>query len=164
MALTLTQQQAVKADIVGDATLNQHAQDGNFSLIQDAYAAQFSPDYWIWRGRVTWDELMGDAGMDWTEVDGLTIGKARIWEWLFANLNRAINATMANVRAGIANCWSGNAGRVAVQQAVLARCRRLANRGEKVLASGAGTTVAPSIPSFEGALSAQDIIEAYRLP
>ena len=62
-------------------------------------------------------------GFDWVEVDNLTVGKARIWEWLFDNATTTINPSKANVRAGIAECWKGTAAKLAVQAAVLAHCK-----------------------------------------
>jgi len=115
----------------------------------------------IWRSRVGQDEIMQN-GFDWVRVDNLSVGKARIWDWLFANPSRSINPTKPNVRAGIAECWKGTAADLAVQAAVFVHCKRTATRVESVFATGLGTEVSPSVTSFEGVIIAQDISDALR--
>ena len=102
-------------------------------------------------------------GFDWVRVDNLSVGKARIWEWLFDNAQAAISPSKDNVRAGIAECWRGTAADLAVQAAVLTHCRRACTRGERYFASGTGTEATPGkLGIFEGLLSAQDISDALR--
>jgi len=48
------------------------------------------------------DEIMRN-GMDWTQVDNLTVGKARIWDWM-TKLG-SFDASKVNIRAGIDECW-----------------------------------------------------------
>lgn len=106
----------------------------------------------VWRTRVTQDEIMMN-GFDWVQVDNLSVGKARIWEWMFSNSEHAINPTKANVRAGIAECWKGTQAMLNVQAAVLGHCRRAATVGERMLATGTGTTETPGLMAFEGEIS-----------
>lgn len=114
---------------------------------------------WIWRAQVTQDEIMQN-GFDWLRVDNLTVGKARIWEWLFDNEGSSINPTKANVRAGIAEAWKGTAADLAVQAAVLAHCKRPASKAEAVFTTGTGTEAVPGLTSWEGPLSVQDVSRA----
>lgn len=114
----------------------------------------------VWRTSVSQDEIMQN-GFDWAQVDNLNVGKARIWEWLFDNESRTINPTKANVRAGIAECWKGTSQMLAVQAAVLAHCKRLCTRAERLFATGTGTDAAPGLPgSFEGDVMPQNIADA----
>lgn len=116
----------------------------------------------VWKTYVTQDEIMQN-GFDWVRVDNLSVGKARIWEWLFDNAQAAISPSKDNVRAGIAECWKGTAADLAVQAAVLTHCRRACTRGERYFASGTGTEATPGkLGIFEGLLSAQDISDALR--
>lgn len=110
----------------------------------------------VWKRSVSQDEIMQN-GFNWTQVDNLTAGKARIWEWLFQNPMRSINPSKANVRAGIAECWSGTAERNAVQAVVLGHCKRVANVAERYFATGAGTDATPGNLVFEGTVSIDDI-------
>lgn len=126
-----------------------------------------TPTFYIWRSLVPQDEIMLN-GFSWTEVDNLTVGKARIWEWLFDNERRAINATKPNVIAGIVECWSGTAGKLAVRAAVLGHCQRAATVAERYFSTGAGTAadasgVGPGVASFEGTVTINDIGSMHNL-
>lgn len=114
-----------------------------------------SPLY-AWRSLVTQDEITMN-GFDWVEVDNLSVGKARIWEWLFLNAPRSINPSLPNVRAGIVECWKGTAAKLAVQAAVLAKCKRLATLAESIFVTGVGTIGDPALLGFEGLISIEDV-------
>ena len=163
MALTPAQLATLKADILADPAFNGLPMtSGGAEVIKEAYNQIVNPAFIVWRSSVTQDEITQN-GFTWTEVDNLTVGKARIWEWMFANQNRTFNPSKANVRAGIVECWSGTAGKVAVQNAVLAHCKRSANRAEKLFATGTGTDATPATMSFEGKLTGDDVQAAREL-
>ncbi len=105
-----------------------------------------------WRAQVSQDEIMQN-GFDWTRVDNLSVGLARVWEWLFANESKSINPSKANVRAGIEAVWKGTAADLAVRAAVYVHCKELATVAEKMLASGVGTDANPGLRTFEGEVS-----------
>lgn len=117
------------------------------------------PSFTVWRSNVTQDEILQN-GFDWVLVDNLTVGKARIWDWMFKNAAGAINPSKVNVRAGIAECWKGTAQMLAQQAVVLGHCKRLASRAEKLFATGAGTDVSPATMGYEGALMPHDVYAA----
>lgn len=128
-----------------------------------------SPAFTVWRTSVRQDEITQN-GFDWVRVDNLSVGKARIWEWMFGNTARSFNPTKDNVRAGIAECWKGTAADLAVQAAVLAHCKRSANGYEKVFAAGTGTVQAPAVLGvdsdglyIEGAVSYSTVQQARSL-
>ena len=110
----------------------------------------------IWRTSVTQDEIMQN-GFDWTRVDNLSVGKARVWEWLFSNQNRAFNPSKANVRAGIDQTWVGTAADLAVRAAVYVHCKRPATQVQKVFAAGTGTDLSPGTLVFEGVVDEVDV-------
>lgn len=109
-----------------------------------------------WRSLVTQDEIMQN-GFDWVRVDNLSVGKARIWEWLFDNQQQSINPNKANVRAGIDECWKGTQADLNVRAAIYVHCKRAATRAESILASGTGTDATPGLFGFEGQVSVNDI-------
>ena len=111
---------------------------------------------YIWRGYVSQEEIMRN-GFDWVRVDNLSVGKARIWEWLFDNADRGINPSKPNVRAGIDETWKGSAPDLAVRAAVYVHCKRFATVAESAFKTGTGTEVAPAVTSFEGIVTIQDI-------
>jgi hypothetical protein len=118
-----------------------------------------SPDsYVVWKTTVPVDEIMRN-GLDWTRVDNLTIGKARIWDWM-TRLN-TINPSKVNIRAGIDATWVGTAADLSVRAVVYTHCKRNASVVEKLFATGLGTTISPSTMSYEGPLQYQEIITAW---
>lgn len=118
------------------------------------------PAFIVWKTSVTQDEIMQN-GFDWTRVDNLTIGPARVWEWMFANETRSINPSKINVRAGIEAVWKGVAADLAVRAAVYTHCKRSATVLEKVFATGAGTDAVPATMVIESPISYQTV-EAAR--
>lgn len=152
----------LKADILADPVLSQWAATGRMaSEIADAYNQTAAPEWVVWRTAVDPTEIMAN-GMDWTRVDNLSVGKARIWDWM-TRLG-TFNASKANIRAGIDATWIGTAADLAVRAMVYTHCKRAATRGEKVLSTGAGTTTSPATMGFEGQLTYQDIEAALALP
>ena len=110
----------------------------------------------VWKSSVTQDEIMQN-GFDWTQVDNTTVGKARIWEWMFNNDMRSINPSKANVRAGIDEAWKGTAAMLAVRAAVYVHCKRLATKCEALFATGVGTEESPSVMGYEGTITGYDV-------
>lgn len=163
--MTPTQLQAIKAEINADPALSSQPMnsDGAFAIAA-ALNQTATPDFYVWKTELMLDEITQN-GFDWVEVDNLSVGKARIWEWLFDNASRSINPSKANVRAGIAECWKGTAGKNAVRAAVFGHCQRLATRFEKLFATGAGTStdgdgVGPASMAVVGPISYQDVEQA----
>jgi len=148
--LTSTQRQALKADILATPEAAQLFTDGNLSGLADYYNAPAAPDVTVWKSQVARTEIMQN-GFDWARVDNLSIGKARVWEWMFQD--DAINPSKANVRAGIEAVWVGTAADLAVRASVYGHCKRLASRLEKLFASGTGSDAVPATMAVEGPIS-----------
>jgi hypothetical protein len=164
MALTTVQLQALKADIAADPAFTSlpHNSDSAYAVAR-AYNLTATPDFYVWRTSVSIDEVMQN-GFDWARVDNLSVGKARIWEWM-GQLG-AFDPSKANVRAGIIACWVGTSADLAVRLAVFGHCQRLASRVEKLLATGNGTTVivdgsGPATLGYQGELSFMDVLDAW---
>ena len=160
----LTQEQLalLKADILADPILSQWAATGYMaSEIADAYNQAASPEWVVWKTAVDPVEIMTN-GMDWTRVDNLSVGKARIWDWM-TRLG-TFNAAKANIRAGIDATWVGTAADLAVRAMVYTHCKRPASRGEKIMSTGAGSTALPATMGYEGNMTYQDVEAALQLP
>jgi hypothetical protein len=163
MALTAQQQTTLKAhiDASGDLNIFPNTSDGAFAIAA-LLNQPADPDFWVWRTSVTEAEIMQN-GFDWVRVDNLSVGKARIMDWMFRSTG-TINPSRANIRAGIIECWKGTQADLAVQAAIFGRCQRLATRFEKLFASGAGTSVVngvgPATMAVEGSVSYQDVQDA----
>ena len=160
--MTPAQLSALKADILADPILAAQPMtpDGAFA-IADAYNLAAVPAFTVWRTSVSAEQVMAN-GFIWTAVDSLTVGKARIWDWL--SLLGALDASQSNIRAGIDATWVGTQADLAVRAAVYVVCKRLATRAERLFATGTGTDAAPGTMAFEGILSVDDVQQARELP
>ena len=144
MNLTPEQILTLRTFINADPILNTYPHTGAGAFeIGILLSAEASPAYVVWNHEVFWDEIM-ENGLDWTLVDNLTVGKARIWEWLFRNETNSINAGRANVRAGIDECWKGTAAMLAQRDTIYTHLKRNATLFEKAFATGNGTILSPS--------------------
>jgi hypothetical protein len=151
MSLTPSQQAVIKAHYLANMTTL------NDEQARDAFNALVSPDFIVWKTSVTSSEVMLN-GFDWTRVDNLSIGKSRIWEWMFQF--GTIDASKPNIRAGIDATWVGTAADLAVRAAVYVHCKRSATLAEKLLATGTGSDASPATMEFEGQLTTDDVVAA----
>lgn len=109
-------------------------------------------EFIVWREAIRPEEYR--EVMVWTEVDGLQAGKARIWEWITQQMTKAIDATKANVRAGLAEVFPANQ---ATRGQLLAIAKEAATVAQSVFATGAGTEESPGVRTFRGKVSIQEI-------
>lgn len=172
--LTNGQLQALKAVIVGDATLNAFPNnaDGNIEVAA-ALNLNASPDYWVWRTALSIGEIYETTTADgtfwsWPIFIARSQGERDGWRTMVGS--GSINPSLANTRQGIADIFSG-AGGATQRTHLLAVARRKASRAEKSLAvatiNGAGTrgsTANPDTMTFEGKLTHLDVEAARNLP
>lgn len=164
MALSTQQLAALKAAILANpAWAQQPMTSDGAEVIASQLNAPAAPSFIVWRTSVSQDEIMQN-GFDWVRVDNLSVGKARIWEWMFSNDARAINPSKANVRAGIDECWKGTAADLAVRAAVYVHCKRGATVLEKIFATGTGSDQSPATLTFEGSVSYSEVRDAREMP
>lgn len=142
--------------------------DGN-TAIAGWYNLTAAPAYKVYRKQVPQSEVMLN-GFDWTRVDNLSVGKARIWEWMFDNPAKSIAPEKPNIRAGINATWVGTQADLDVRAAVYAHCVLDATNAEKLLkTAGNGTAPnatgdGPATSGIDGPLSASDVETARNLP
>jgi hypothetical protein len=155
--LTAAQTATLKAAIAAetDATFVDYRNQGATGAMANWLNELTSPAWIVWRTNVPPAEYR-DA-ITWTEVDALTAGKARIWEWITQNMTAALNAGSANVRTGLADCWASN---TTTRTNLLAIAKRTATKAEKLFSTGTGTTATPATLGWEGMLSPDDIVRA----
>ena len=165
--LTPAQLITLNAAIEADSALNsQPMNDDGANAIAIALSAIATPDYWVWRSFVPDAELYEATTADgttwsWTTFIGRSQGERDAWRQM-VNMKGGIAPYLANVRAGIADIFSG-AGGAAQRTHLLTSGRRKATRAEQLFATGAGTTAAPSIMGFEGTLTIADVTAAREL-
>lgn len=152
----------LKAHIDESSDLNTIPDDGDGNLaISSLLSINATPAFVVWKTSVAESEIFNN-GMDWARVDNLSVGKSRIWEWMFKF--GSINPSKTNVRSGIDATWVGTAPDLAVRAAVYVHCKRPATRGEKLFATGTGSDAVPGTLVIEGAISASDVETARNLP
>jgi hypothetical protein len=153
--MTPAQLQTLKAYILADPVLSAFPMnsDGSYAIAQ-LLNLPADPAFVVWKTDVSIDEIMRN-GMDWARVDNLSVGKARIWDWL-GRLG-VINASKTNVRAGIDAAWVGTAADLAVRAAIYTHCKRSATVLEKLFATGTGSDASPATMVVEGAISYQEV-------
>lgn len=106
----------------------------------------------VWRTSVPVDEYR--EAVTWTEVDSLTVGKSRIWEWVTANMTLPLDTSKPGIRQGLADCWGSG---TATRTALLAVAKRAATKAERLFATGTGTLGSPGLLTFEGQISIDDV-------
>lgn len=109
----------------------------------------------VWRESI--EPIEYREAMVWTEVDGLQTGKARIWEWITQQMTMAIDATKANVRAGLAEVFQANQ---STRGQLLAIAKEVCSVAEELYATGTGTDADPGVRDFVGTITTQDIGQA----
>ena len=164
MALTPEQLQTFRAALFAETNpvVVAALAEGSFGIATDYYNAEATPAYTVWKTRLELEEITSN-GFDWVRVDNLSVGKARIWEWMFGSESKSINPSKPNVRAGIAEVWKGTEADLAVRASVLAHCKRNARRIEKMFATGPGLVADPANMTFEGLLHWHELKAAFDL-
>lgn len=152
--MTPAQTATLKAALLADPALAQYIVDYRDDLIRDYYNAPAAPAYIVWRSSVTRQEILQN-GFDWTRLDNLSVGKARVWNDIF--VDGYINPSKPNVRTGIESVWVGTQADLNVRAAVYVHCKRNANRVEKLFATGTGSDAVPGLMAFEGGITTSDV-------
>lgn len=166
--MNATQATTLKDDISATSPVNAiaHNSDGAVA-VADFYNLVAAPDYFVWRTSVPAGEYTGANGVVWTEVDALTVGKARIFEWMTGLLSQPLIFSDPNKRQGLGDAFT--AGSV-TRANLTAMGRRRASRYEKLFAlatvGGTGTrgsTANPDTMALEGPLVPSDVIFAWTM-
>ena len=106
----------------------------------------------VWRESIQPEEY--HQALVWTEVDSLTAGKARIWEWLTQSMTASIDATKINVQQGLADVFPSDE---TTRGQLLALAKELASVSQSIFATGAGTNANPGIRVVTGKLTIDDV-------
>lgn len=117
-----------------------------------------SPAWTIWKTSVS-IQLLLQEGLVWTEVDNLTVGKARIWDWM--SRMGSINPSSPNIRAGLTEAFSQSPLTTANSVPLL---KKTATVAQKLFSTGTGSNGSPatiaSNLSADFELTYQDVEEA----
>lgn len=151
-----TQLITLRADIDADPALVQYLADGRPNMVVQAYNTLSTPAFRVWRSDVRQSEIA--SVFVWTEIDALTNGKARIWEWM--RLSETLNCGTTNIRQGLNDAFASANN---TKAAVLAVIKRDAKRGEKLFATGTGSDASPATLVFVGDITDVDVEKAMGL-
>jgi hypothetical protein len=152
MALTAPQKALILADINADPALSVlPINDDACFEIANIYNTDTAA-YFVWKSAVSVDDYK--KAIVWTEVDGLTTGRARIWEWITGQMTEPYDASSVSVRAGLANAWAAN---TETRPLLIAASKRLSTRLEQLLATGVGSDASPANMGFEGDITYREI-------
>lgn len=172
MTLSPAQLATLKAYIDGqpDLSVIPNTTDGAVA-IADLLDLVASPDFLVWRTSVSRDELVGSTSVDgtsfsWTGSGFITrsVGERDAFAAIFSSAG-TVNPSMLSVRQAFNDIFSGaTAPAPANRTHLLTVARRKANRGERVFATGTGSTASPGLLVVEGSISAQDVMSARNLP
>jgi hypothetical protein len=115
----------------------------------------------VWKTSVPVKEV-GDA-INAAELAGLTALNLQRLQAMCGDLSGGfINPANADRRSGFDDVFSGAGGQV-TRVSLATLWKRNATRGEKVFATGTGTTVAPGTLVYEGTISDSDVVRAISL-
>ena len=110
----------------------------------------------VWRTSVSPEEYR-KSGFVWTEVDSLTVGKARIVEWLTGNLALSFNPSDLAVRQGIADAFGAG---TTTRANLLALSKRFAKKVEALFTTGTGTDATPGALVVEGSIGVTELSQS----
>lgn len=166
--LTETQLPTLRAaiDAETDPAFVELRSAGATGAMAEWFNADASPDYWVWRRELSKREVVSDVSSDGTSFSWSALiarssseqfGWSQIW-----NSTLTCDPSLLNVRQAFADIFSGGTGS-ATRAHLLAMSRRKATKGEKLYASGTGTTAAPALMAFEGDITNGDVVLALAL-
>jgi len=144
--------------------------DGNFA-VASWYNLNASPDYWVWRTSVAKGEYVNSTSADgttfnWTGTGfiGRSQGERDAWREMFNGTN-VVNPSLPQVRQAFQDIFSGGTAPAPANRTHMAAIsRRKAKNGEKLFATGTGSTASPAVMGYEGSISLQDVNSALNLP
>lgn len=146
-----------------DPTLVSLRNAGATGQMTEWYNAPTSPAFVVWKTRLSEHEitsLTSDEGTVWSWPAFIARSEPERsgWQRMF-NGTYTINPSLAQVRQGITDIFSGGTG-AAQRTHLLAMGKRPATRAEKIFATGTGTTATPGTLVFEGRIGEYDIVRA----
>ena len=154
--MTPAQLTTLKAAILADSALNAYplTADGSYDMCRDKLNVAADPAFIVWQDRLLpsmyEDAMIAGA----TQIDALTQGK-RDELFLIGKSVRDCNNTA--VRAAIDDATGSQ---TTLKAALVAATKRSATYGEKIFATGTGTTLSPATLVWYGPIAYNDVTAA----
>lgn len=161
---------ALKAAILAETnpTFVALRQAGSTGLMAEWLNAATSPAYYVKRTSLSRHEILtatSDDSTNFSWAAGAYItrsqGERDAFREMF-NSTGTVNPALPTIQAAFNDIFSG-AGGLGNRTHIAAMSRRIASRGERIFATGAGTKAAPSVAGFEGQVTDNDVIQAVNL-
>lgn len=161
--LTSAQQATLKTAILSDSNLPALVAAADDAGVASYYNATASPDFWVWKSGLTKEDVYGvttgdNTSWNWSAFILRSQAERDAWREMFSG-SGLINPSLANVRQGVADIFSGSTNNAPQQRAHLIDiARRKANRLERLFATGGdGSAATPATMTVEGTISYADI-------
>ena len=153
MALTTEQLHVFRAALLAetDPDLVFRRDNGQAGRVAEWYNQVGANAPIVWKTSLQLEEITSN-GFDWVRVDNLSVGKARIWEWM--RLSLVLNCGIANIRQGLNDAFSAT---TSTKLAVLAVIKRDATRAEEMFSTGTGSDGSPGTMTFVGNVTDMDV-------
>lgn len=181
MALQPAQLATLKADIAADATLSaQPTTVDGATVVAAAYNVTASPDFWVWQSTTSEATITQQASVDgttwsWPAYIARSLNEIEGWKRIMSGITYLCRPSLASVRQGFSDIFSGNTSLAVAQRThLLAICRRKATRFEQLFATTSsappttsgnlGSTTNVATMGAEGPLSVNDVYTARLLP
>ena len=179
--LTPAQCATLKTDIINDAALVNARNTRQDQVIADAYSAEATPVYWVWKSKLTRSQMLYDTSVDNTffSTSGTgfvtrTVQELMLFESLFDKITSLTNPMNSVIRASFGTAMSGGTSPAPENRThMLAIARQKANRMERLFVDNTtqpctgGTGNSPNGPClmrYEGTVTTQHIACALNLP
>jgi hypothetical protein len=166
--LTSAQLQTLKTNILATPEAESLYVNGDLIALANYYNSTASPDYWVWRTKVTRADIYNSVSPDattwnWTTYKSQSVTEQNAWTQMF--MGDEADFSKKNLRDGVAAIFTGSAPQLAQQTHVLAMGRKKATRLEKLFAvdttgSGAGRGIStdPDTMVVEGIIDYSELI------
>jgi hypothetical protein len=147
-----------------DPSVVQARTDGNIAELARLYNLTSSPDFWVWRTRVTKDEYTQSTSIDgttfnWTGAGFITRsqGERDAWRELFNGAGvggNAVNPSLPSVRQAFTDIFSGATAPAPANRTHMSTIsRRRCSIVERLFVSGTGSTASPGLLGTEGPIT-----------
>jgi hypothetical protein len=162
--LSTAQKTTLKTYIDANLAAIPNTESGAFQVAA-ALNVTASPDFWVWRSRVSKAEYTTSTSVDgttfnWTGTGYITrsVGERDAFRDLFDD-NGYADPSLANVRQAFADIFSGATAPAPANRTHLTTIsRRKATLAEKLLAGGTGSTASPATMGAQGELTWADVM------
>ena len=165
--MTPAQLQKIKDDMAADPVFSTMPHTGdNAFFIAAEYNKQAVPDFWGWRNTLSEQEVYeatSHAGSkwNWATYKAQTVQDRDSWARMFNP--GSVNPALQQTRDGWLAIFGGQGASQQQVNFLLALSQFLTTRGEKLLATGAGTIVSAADLGFYGLYQPTDIEQAWAL-